>query len=203
MLQKEPTPLKAPNEGSSFRVLQAAIDLFAEKGYASTSVREIVALAGVTKPVLYYYFENKEGLLRAILDRAAAWQEALVSQVLGASGTAEQKLDELFTLIYRGIMEEKNLFKFIHNLVFGPPQGTPPYDLNRFHRIMKQAIETIYRDGLAGNEMRRANPEEVAYLIMGLADFCFHLDCVNPHSLDPGRFRRLLCLAFDGLGRRK
>ena len=52
-------------------LFSAAVALFAEKGYASTSVREIVASAGVTKPVLYYYFESKEGLFRTILDWAA------------------------------------------------------------------------------------------------------------------------------------
>ncbi|MBW2208934.1 MAG: helix-turn-helix transcriptional regulator, partial [Deltaproteobacteria bacterium] len=45
-------------------LLEAATALFAQKGYAGTSVREIVERAGVTKPVLYYYFENKEGLFR-------------------------------------------------------------------------------------------------------------------------------------------
>ena len=49
----------------------AGINLFAEKGYASTSVREIVSSAGVTKPVLYYYFHSKEGMFQAILDWAA------------------------------------------------------------------------------------------------------------------------------------
>ena len=42
--------------------LSAARELFARKGYSGTSVREIVAAADVTKPVLYYYFRNKEGL---------------------------------------------------------------------------------------------------------------------------------------------
>ncbi len=44
------------------RILLAAASLFANKGYAGTAVREIVAAAGVTKPTLYYYFKNKEDL---------------------------------------------------------------------------------------------------------------------------------------------
>ncbi|MCE1227092.1 MAG: TetR/AcrR family transcriptional regulator, partial [Geobacteraceae bacterium] len=44
------------------RLLDAALQLFSTKGYAATSVRELVEAAGVTKPVLYYYFKNKEGL---------------------------------------------------------------------------------------------------------------------------------------------
>ncbi|MBN2125321.1 MAG: helix-turn-helix transcriptional regulator, partial [Deltaproteobacteria bacterium] len=62
---------KSDEQSVRLSLLMAGITLFAEKGYASTAVREIVAHAGVTKPVLYYYFQNKEGLFRAILDAAA------------------------------------------------------------------------------------------------------------------------------------
>ena len=40
------------------RLLETATELFAEKGYAGASVREIVEKAGVSKPVLYYYFKS-------------------------------------------------------------------------------------------------------------------------------------------------
>jgi AcrR family transcriptional regulator len=58
----------APDEGARHRLLVAATRLFARTGYAATSVREIVEAAGVTKPVLYYYFQSKEGLYLAILE---------------------------------------------------------------------------------------------------------------------------------------
>ena len=50
-------------------ILQAAVRLFARKGYEATSTREIVEAAGVTKPMIYYYFKNKEGLYEAVLTR--------------------------------------------------------------------------------------------------------------------------------------
>ena len=183
-------------------LLSAGIALFAEKGYASTSVREIVALAGVTKPVLYYYFQSKEGLFRAILDWAAEQQEALLAHVLETPGTAMDRTIHLYNLIYQGVMENQSLFKLVHNLVFGPPQGRPPYDLERYHRVMVDAIRAIYLEGLERGELREANPEEVAFLVIGLTDFCFHLDYLHPESMDSGRPERLLRLAFRGLVQR-
>ena len=67
-------------------LLAAATALFAQKGYAGTSVREIVERAGVTKPVLYYYFENKEGLFRAILEWARELQQEMLGEVLQRTG---------------------------------------------------------------------------------------------------------------------
>ena len=43
-------------------MLKSAASIFSTKGYAATTVREIVASAGVSKPVLYYYFGSKKGI---------------------------------------------------------------------------------------------------------------------------------------------
>ncbi|MFC4760489.1 TetR/AcrR family transcriptional regulator [Fructobacillus durionis] len=50
------------------KVLQSAIQLFAEQGYASSSTSTIAANAGVSQAVIFKYFKNKEGLLNQILD---------------------------------------------------------------------------------------------------------------------------------------
>lgn len=183
-------------------LFSAAVALFAEKGYASTSVREIVASAGVTKPVLYYYFESKEGLFRTILDWAGEQQEIVLRKVLDTPGTALQRMIHLYRLLYEGVRENGNLFKMIHNLVFGPPQGAPPYDTEQYHRRMVDAIKAIYLRGLSKGEVKDADPEEVAILLMGLTDFCFHLYHIHPETFDPAQPERLLKLAFRGLSER-
>jgi TetR/AcrR family transcriptional regulator len=184
-------------------LFSAAVALFAEKGYVSTSVREIVASAGVTKPVLYYYFESKEGLFRTILDWAGEQQEIVLRQVLDTPGTALQRMIHLYRLLYEGVRENGNLFKMIHNLVFGPPQGAPPYDTEQYHRRMVDAIKAIYLRGLSKGEVKDADPDEVAILLMGLTDFCFHLYHIHPETFDPAQPERLLRLAFRGLSERK
>ena len=50
------------------KLLESARYLFAEKGYEGTSIREIIERAGVTRPVLYYYFANKEDLFRRLVE---------------------------------------------------------------------------------------------------------------------------------------
>lgn len=77
---------KIAEKGARARLLEAATALFAEKGYASTYVREIVTRAGVTKPVLYYYFKNKGGLFCSILDSAVELQKGILGQILETQG---------------------------------------------------------------------------------------------------------------------
>ena len=62
---------KRPNSGDPRdRILRVAATLFAHKGYAGTSTREITEAARVTKPTLYYHFKSKKDLYLTILGDA-------------------------------------------------------------------------------------------------------------------------------------
>lgn len=186
-----------PDDGSAReRLLRAGASLFAEKGYAGTSVREIVERAGLTKPALYYHFASKEGLFHAVLQWAFALQEGVLHQARDHSGAPLERLIQLSRYVYRGVMENPDLFRMIHNLLFGPPQGAPSCELKGFHHKMIDAIRTIY---LQGQEIPGADPEDVSILVLGLMDFCLHIDHIFPESMDPDRTERLLRLAFKGV----
>jgi AcrR family transcriptional regulator len=193
---------KGPAEQNArARLMETAIDMFAEKGYAGTSVREIVDRAGVSKPVLYYYFQSKEGLFLAILDTAENLQKQLLAGVLESEGNVLDRLLMLYRRLYAGIDERRSLYKMIHGLIFGPPQGAPDYDFTRYHRHMIDTICKIYNAGIAGGEVRKAAAEEVAYLVLSLIDFCLHMDQVKPQLSDPQRLERLLRMAFEGINK--
>lgn len=51
------------------RILAAAADVFAEKGYDAAGVDEIAARANVTKPLIYYYFKGKKTILEELVKR--------------------------------------------------------------------------------------------------------------------------------------
>jgi len=51
------------------KIIDAAIDLFAEKGFSNTSTAEIATLSGVAQGTLFYHFKQKEGILCEVLDQ--------------------------------------------------------------------------------------------------------------------------------------
>ena len=114
---------KIAEKGARARLLEAVTALFAQKGYASTYVREIVTRAGVTKPVLYYYFKNKGGLFCSILDSAVELQKAILGEVLETSGRVLDRLIYLYRRMYQGVMEHQNLAMLIHSLIIKLPRG--------------------------------------------------------------------------------
>lgn len=181
------------------RLLETAANLFAEKGYAGTYVREIVEKAGVSKPVLYYYFQSKEGLFYAILEWASDVQQNVLNEIFEASGTVFDRFVYLYRRVYEGIQQYQSLYKMIHSLIYGPPQGAPEYDYASYQRHMFEAVKRIYDDGVSKGEIRKTDAEEVAFLVLSLIDFSLNMDQVIPESADPQRPEKLLRIAFQGL----
>jgi AcrR family transcriptional regulator len=63
-------PIHADGRQTRQTILDAALDLFAEKGYFGTSLRDIAAVVGVRESALYNYFKGKEALFSALIDAA-------------------------------------------------------------------------------------------------------------------------------------
>ena len=61
---------RVPRAVRERQLVELAEQLFAERGFARTSMDELARQAGVTKPVIYELFESKDGLFRACVDRA-------------------------------------------------------------------------------------------------------------------------------------
>jgi AcrR family transcriptional regulator len=183
------------------RLLETATELFAEKGYAGASVREIVEKAGVSKPVLYYYFKSKEGLFYAILEWATEVQQQILIEIFEARGTVLERFVFLYRRVHKGIQQYKSLYIMIHGLIYGPPEGVPEYDFAGFQRCMLDAVKRIYAEGAAAGEIRSVDAEEVAFLVLGLMDFSMNMDMVLPDLADSQRPERLLRLAFEGLSK--
>jgi AcrR family transcriptional regulator len=60
-------PKNADGQRTRQAILDAALDLFAEKGYFGTSLRDVAAAVGVRESALYNYFRNKEALFDALI----------------------------------------------------------------------------------------------------------------------------------------
>jgi AcrR family transcriptional regulator len=106
-------------EGNRERIIAQAIRLFCEKGYEATSVREIVEAVGVTKPVLYYYFKNKDELFRFILQNSMdPLFEEIQAVVQDPNLDFWSKLTNLIDLHIEGARQEPELVRFLHAVAF-------------------------------------------------------------------------------------
>ena len=70
--------------------------LFAERGFEGTSIEEIAAQAGVSKPVVYEHFGGKEGLYAVVVDREVGRFQLLLAQA-DVGGDARTRIERLVT----------------------------------------------------------------------------------------------------------
>ena len=82
------------------KILRNARRLFARDGYDRVSMDRIAAACGLTKPVLYYYFEDKRAVLLAVLEAHWAEQAALL-EAFQPSADARKSLSDLARLILK------------------------------------------------------------------------------------------------------
>jgi len=90
-------------EDTRRRILETALNLFATQGYEGASTRQIAEGAGVKLPAIQYYFGNKEGLYRAIIEDIVANTEremaSVAPRVRAALDAADTPREELASLL--------------------------------------------------------------------------------------------------------
>jgi AcrR family transcriptional regulator len=160
------------------RILEAAAELFSQKGYAGTGVDELAARAEIAKTAIYYHFGSKEGLVTAVLDRAAtAWIEG-IRAAASQAGDPLARLDRALTGM-RTMLEEKTwIMKLLQLLALEVAEQKPDVraTLQSIVRRARDAITDGIHDAL-GVEVPDA--EGVASVILALLDglaLGLHLD---------------------------
>src|SRR5512140_612808 len=151
--------------------MDSAILLFTNRGYSATSVREIVEMAGVTKPALYYHFESKEGIYLAILEELVKTADHVLEASRVEQGTARERIEGFLTHVFQHFETRKAEVRMINAVFWGPAQGVPPFDFETFHRMFLDFVREVVVEGIASGELRPADPEVVTLTIVGVLSF--------------------------------
>jgi AcrR family transcriptional regulator len=101
--RRNPRPLKRPPVEE---ILFAAGRLFAQKGFAGTSTREIAEAAGLQQPSLFHYFGSKEEILRALSERALIRPLDALEAISAGPGRASAKLFLIISFHVRHLCSE-------------------------------------------------------------------------------------------------
>lgn len=154
---------------ASDRILQAACKLFANKGIEATSTREICETARVTKPMLYYYFESKEGLCRGVIKGC---MEALIGRLTIARSEPKspiERLTEVTWAFYDFCQRNADFGKLFNSLYFGPEKPALTKDLDevigRCEQVLDDAVDEAVEAGLVNSAGRQSFGRAIRGLI--------------------------------------
>jgi AcrR family transcriptional regulator len=159
-----PAQVPAP---SSDRILLSALELFSSKGYDATSVREICAAAGITKPTLYHFYGSKEGVYRALVDGALEDFRRAVTRALKAPGSAVDRLRRVGRAYFESARGRRDLLRFIFGLIHNPATSAPRTDFPRFYDEVVAQIAAEVESGVARGEFVPGRTDLRMLMLMG------------------------------------
>jgi len=148
-------------------ILDAALDCFAERGFAATRLEDVAARAGVTKGTAYLYFKSKEELFQAVVRAFAVPAVEHLEAVAGEPGSTPERLERVVTAWVEGVYGGR--IGALPKLMVAEAGNFP--DLARFyldevvHRVLR-LIRGILRLGIDRGEVREVDVEQAAFCVI-------------------------------------
>jgi AcrR family transcriptional regulator len=142
------------------KLMRVSVELFAEYGYAQTSVQQIVNAAGVTKGALYHYFKSKDDLLFDIYDRLLSMQrehlDAIVARGLDPEQTIRLVCEDVIVTSIEGLADGAVFFRSQHML-----SENRQREVKQRRRDYNGAFEAILERGRADGVFRTDIPPAI------------------------------------------
>jgi TetR/AcrR family transcriptional regulator len=181
-------------------LMKAALTLFTQRGYSATTVRELVEAAGVTKPVLYYYFGSKEGLFLELMRTHFGRLEAVVDVYRKEEGSVRKRLTTMLDKGFAYVQQDRDFIRLMHAVYFGPPGEAPYFDFDAYHQRYHDLITRFLEEGTERGEFRPGNAGDMAWIILGTVEIAIEDQiCSQASRINRETLLRLLSLVFDGL----
>jgi len=183
------------------RLLDAALELFSRKGYAATSVRELVEAAGVTKPVLYYYFRNKEDIYLALIQSGLEEFHQTAQRLKTVSGPLRERITGYCTGLLDIFMARLPVARLIYAIYYGPPQGAPPVDFDAAFSAMLLDVAAMLQEGISTGELAGISVEDASWSIVAILNTTMEEQLCHSDRprLDRENLQRMLALIFKGI----
>lgn len=166
-------------------VLDHALTLFSERGYAATGVRDIIRAAGVTQPTLYYHFRDKSGLFLALIERYYGESQAQLEQIFDAVPGCEPRLRTLIRRSFAFCRADPRVPRLMFQTYYG--SRIPEIDgiLDGLTSQRFQLVARVMREGIENGELRFADPDFLALSFCSLMDQPINVFSRRPR---PGRY---------------
>lgn len=140
------------------KILFTALELFATEGYHATSTSKIARKAGVSEALIFRHFENKDGLLQAIMNIAEEKTKVVFADIV-MSSEPEEVLRKALSIPFSIHPDEYRMWRLTYALKW----QTNGYNAKKMEPI-RQALSTAFK------QMGYKNPDAEAELVLIFLD---------------------------------
>lgn len=183
MRTSEATKWQRRKEDRPGEILDAALKLFTEKGFAASRIDDVAALAGVSKGTVYLYFDSKEVLFKEMVkEKVLPQMEKAESLVMTHDGTHAELLEKIAQQWWYALQNTdlSGLPKLIVSEAGNFPDIASFFVENVVQRI-RGLFKNIIQQGMDAGEFRQTSATEAARLFTSAIVFA----SIWKHSLAP------------------
>lgn len=153
------------------QILDAAEELFADRGYAATSIRRIADQTNVNPALIHYYFSNKRMLLQNVMERALEPMVEAIASMRSDTAATPERIAALLTSMAAG---HPNIPRLLMREVFLPGGEMQQYFADNMAPQLGGALPALLeREKTAGRLRNDADPAISALLIIAVCVFPF------------------------------
>lgn len=154
-----------PAEDRRALLLDAAEDVFRRLGYEATTVAALASAAGVTRPTVYAYFDSKDAVFRALVDRVR--REFLELQERAPTGSPASMVREIVAGYLRAYTRHRALLTILAHQALADPALRAVHDevFARAERRNTRFLERLRAEGLAHPAVP---PDRISVAVTGL-----------------------------------
>lgn len=170
------------------KILEAATPLFAANGQGPT-IRQIAAAAGANSQLIYYYFRDKEGLFRAVLEAAASRVDALLAHAAQNDGAPRERLARFVCEWVKVTLAEAPTIRMLHRAMLEGDE-TLAEEIQRHASAHATQIGSLIAEGVASGAFRAQI--DIRRAVVSLVGMVQYLALAEPvlfisTKLKPGR----------------
>jgi AcrR family transcriptional regulator len=177
-------------------LLQAALTLFAAKGYDGVGVQEVAEAAGVAKPTLYHFFGSKHGLLAALFDAFATKLDDAVRDASDYARNLPLTLDRIVAAYIDFASREPLFYRLELALYFSPRDSEAHQVAVRHYAYRQSVLEEVFRKAVREHGNMRGRHRRYAITLVGMINSYVALQ-LNEHIVITDRLRRDIVHQFS------
>jgi len=161
---------RAANEQS---IKKAALKLFSEKGFYSTSTRELTEAAGVSKGTLYWHWKSKEEVAFSLVSDMLGDFLELIERARDEKGPVIERMERMVAAVAELYYKETDYLRLLwkfradRHYIFSPDYTEK---VTSYYVRIRKGLESLVEQGMKSGEFRKVDSKQMAFIILGVTE---------------------------------
>lgn len=149
-------------------IVQIAIELFAEKGFEGTSIRELAAKAEVNVAMINYYFGSKDKLFEAIVEKKSSHMKGKLEELANDKNMSEiDKIDVIIESYVERLLSQPGYHRVIHQELLVEQRSELHLQILKVFKGNTMIVKSIIESGIKKKVFKKVDPELTMASIIG------------------------------------